>query len=75
MFFWRALSPPLPPKGTFGDGVWGYPKRKNDIIFEIPTIEHPGIDISHVFYGKGIITPPPPGGPQGGRVRGTQKEN
>ena len=40
--------------GTGGNGgalgrVWGYPKRKTDPIFEIPTVENHRIDVSHDF--------------------------
>ena len=38
---------------------------KIEIIFEIPTIENPKIDITHDYLG---YTPPsPPGGALGGR--------
>ena len=29
--------------------VWGYPKRKTDPIFEIPTVENHRIDVSHDY--------------------------
>ena len=48
LFFGGDSAPPYPLRATFG-GVWGDPKRKNDIIFEIPTIENPKIDISYVI--------------------------
>ncbi len=30
--------------------IWGYPKRKTDPIFEIPTVENHRIDILHDFF-------------------------
>ena len=63
MFFCERNSAP-PPEGTMRGGlgvggmVWEYPKRKTDIIFGIPNIENPKIDISHVFYGIGLSPPP-----------------
>ena len=43
------LAPPPPPQNRPCRG-WGYPKIKMKTIFEIPTIENPRIDVSHVFY-------------------------
>ena len=31
-------------------GFWGYPKRKTDPIFEIPTVENHRIDVLHDFF-------------------------
>merc|ERR1711923_443401 len=41
--------------GASGNGValgkvWGYPKRKTDPIFEIPTVENHRIDVLHNFF-------------------------
>ena len=65
-----TLSPQHPPRGR-PCGGWGYPKMKIDIIFEIPTIENPKIDISLDFWWYTPSGPPklPPGGALGG-VRG-----
>ena len=42
LLLYIGLSPPaMPPPSSAGDalvGVWGYPKRKNELIFEFPTI-------------------------------------
>ena len=47
------LNPPLgpraPPQGRPCRG-WGYTKIEIEIIFEIPTIENPRIDITHDFW-------------------------
>ena len=44
-----GLSPLLAsPQEAPGSG--GYPKRKTDPIFEIPTIENHRIDVSHDFF-------------------------
>ena len=65
--------PPSPRRRPCGG--WGYPKMKIDIIFEIPTIENPKIDITLDFWGYTPIMPPkalPPGGALAG-VGGTLK--
>ena len=59
------LPPPSPPPRGRPCGGWGYPKMKIDIIFEIPTIENPKIDISLDFWWytpSGPLKPPPPEG-------------
>ena len=63
------LWPPKPPPGGALAGVagWGYPKMKIDIIFEIPTIENPKIDISLDFWW---YTPSGPQAPPGGALGG-----
>ena len=44
-----GLSPLLAsPQEAPGSG--GYPKRKTDPIFEIPTVENHRIDVSHDFF-------------------------
>ena len=43
---------------------------KKDIIFEIPTIENPKIDISIVFGGIPPLKPLPPRGRPWGEVQG-----
>ena len=43
------LSPQPPPEGS-PCGDWGYPKMKMKIVFKIPTIENPRIDITHDFW-------------------------
>ena len=65
-----CIPPLAPPRGR-PYGGWGYPKMKIDIIFEIPTIENPKIDISLDFWWYTPSGPPklPPGGALGG-VRG-----
>ena len=52
------LTPPSPlPRGCPSRG-WGYPKMKMKIIIEIPTIENPRIDVSHVFWWYNPSIPP-----------------
>ena len=46
-FYTHQFLPP--PKGRPFGGL-GYPKVKIEIIFEIPTIENPRIDITHDFW-------------------------
>ena len=41
-------------------GGWGYPRMKIEIIFEIPTIENPKIDISLDFWWYTPSGPPSP---------------
>ena len=65
------MAPPSPPPSPVGTpcGGCGYPKMKIEIIFEIPTIENPKIDISLDFWWytpSGPLSPPPPGAPLGG---------
>ena len=62
--------PPSPPPREHSCGGWGYLIMKIEIIFEIPTLEHPKIDISLDFW---LYTPsgprpkpPPRGRPCGG---------
>ena len=55
MFFGSVgLNPPLAPQAPPLRGRpcrgWGYPKMEIEIIFEIPTIENPRIDITHDFW-------------------------
>ena len=56
-------SPHAPPGGRPCRG-WGYPKMKIEIIFEIPTIENPKIDITLDFWWY------TPSGPQAPPLRG-----
>ena len=62
--FWQFTPSSLPHSPfTRGRpcGGWGYPKMKIEIIFEIPTIENPKIDISLNFLWYRILplqTPP-----------------
>ena len=68
-----ALFPP--PKNDLGR-VWGYPKRKTDPIFEIPTVNNLRIDISHDLLWCIGLSPPPSLSPLGsalGRVWGYPK--
>ena len=44
------MAPPSPPPPGGPWGGWGDPKMKIEIIFEIPTIENPKIDISLDFW-------------------------
>ena len=44
-----GIPPLAPPRGR-PYGGWGYLKMKIDIIFEIPTIENPKIDITLDFW-------------------------
>ena len=61
--------PPSPPPREHSCGGWGYLIMKIEIIFEIPTLEHPKIDISLDFRW---YTPsgPPPKPPLGGALAG-----
>ena len=50
----KGLNSPLPPQSPLpGAPLLGlrYPKMKIEIIFEIPTIENPKIDIHKIFGG------------------------
>ena len=51
------LAPLAPPGASLGGG---YPKMKIGIIFEIPTIKNPRIDISHDFLCYRTQLPPSP---------------
>ena len=64
MFFGgiTPLAPKPPPSGAPLQRL-GYPKLKMKIIIEIPTIENPRIDVSHVFWWYNPSSPPAP--PQG----------
>ena len=71
MFFGgiTRLAPKPPPSGAPLQRL-GYPKLKMKIIIEIPTIENPRIDVSHVFWW--YSPPAPPKGALAG-VRGILK--
>ena len=60
-FYGIGLRSPSPGGHQGGGRVWGYPKRKTDVIFEILTIENPRNDISHVFF-RGLCPLYLPGG-------------
>ena len=54
-----GIPPVAPPRGRSCRG-WRYPKMKMKIIIEIPTIENPRIDVSHVFWWYNPFSPQPP---------------
>ena len=64
--FFGGITPlaPLPAPWGRPCGGLGYPKMKIEIIFKIPTIENPKIDISLDFWWytpRLPRKPPPPG--------------
>ena len=60
--FFGSITPlaPLQPAPPQGRPCWGWMYPKMKIIIEIPTIENPRIDVSHVLWWYNSFSPPAP---------------
>ena len=67
VWWYTPSSPPAPPRERWRScRGWNYPKMKMKIIIQIPTIENPRINVSHIFWWYTPSSPPAPLGAPGG---------